>query len=429
MREAHAHLPMLGRSLAMLHVGHHTSVASLLDALSQEASRLDFSADSDWLLAVGLRVEGFSDDPLHRWPTRVQLDAVTSRPCCIMSFDHHSVVANTPAFAAAGIGLSDPDPPGGIMARDARTGLASGVLFESAAYAVWSAAPQPPESARPAQIIAALRHLSELGYTEVHDLLSPQWLGPILARLIDQSELTMTVRLYAPLAELEVHAAASSAWERGQQLLFAGGKVFADGTLNSGTAWMLEPYQNPLPSYPTGTALLSRQQLADAMQRCYALRLGLAVHAIGDGAVRATLDARAQLHSAVRFNFVTHAGPFLRIEHCELIDTLDTPRFAAMNAVASVQPCHLLTDIEVLRRQLPHRLHRVLPLRELIDNGCAPGELLWFGSDVPIVPADPADSLTAATVRGRSGTPRDSAIAPEQSLTLQECYLAFAAGR
>ncbi|MEO0716499.1 MAG: amidohydrolase family protein, partial [Planctomycetota bacterium] len=117
-----------------------------------------------------------------------------------------------------------------------------------------------------------------------------------------------------------------------------------------------------------------------------------------------------------------------RVEHAELLDESDVPRFAAMDVVCSVQPCHLLTDIEALRRLVPDRLDRVLPFRELIDAGCAPGELLWFGSDAPIVHPEPQDSIDAATLRRRPGMPEADAIALGQALTESEAWAAFARG-
>ncbi len=90
-----------------------------------------------------------------------------------------------------------------------------------------------------------------------------------------------------------------------------------------------------------------------------------------------------------------------------------------------MQPCHLLADVEALERSLPHRLHRVLPLRDLLDAGLVPGRTLIFGSDVPIVPADPADSITAATLRRRPHDPPSRAIAPHQAIsekTAWECF-------
>ena len=119
-----------------------------------------------------------------------------------------------------------------------------------------------------------------------------------------------------------------------------------------------------------------------------------------------------------------------RIEHCELIDAADVPRFAGLGVVCSVQPCHLLADIPVLTRQMGHRLDRVLPLRELIDSGCTPtgmdgAGLLWFGSDVPIVRADPGDSIRAAVDRRGEGMGQGEAIAWGQRITEAEAWAAF----
>jgi predicted amidohydrolase YtcJ len=117
----------------------------------------------------------------------------------------------------------------------------------------------------------------------------------------------------------------------------------------------------------------------------------------------------------------------LRIEHSELVDAADVPRFAALGVIASVQPCHLLTDIDVLRRQLPHRLDRVLPLRELIDAGCEPGRGLIFGSDAPIVRPHPEDSIQAAVHRRRAGMRPDEAVAFGQAISEAEAWACFGA--
>jgi len=82
--------------------------------------------------------------------------------------------------------------------------------------------------------------------------------------------------------------------------------------------------------------------------------------------------------------------------------------------------------VEALRRLLPHRLDRVLPLRDLIDAGCEPGRLLLFGSDTPIVRPHPSDSVQAATARRRAGEPPEAAIAPAQAVTEAEAWACFA---
>ncbi|MEL7484376.1 MAG: amidohydrolase family protein, partial [Planctomycetota bacterium] len=138
---------------------------------------------------------------------------------------------------------------------------------------------------------------------------------------------------------------------------------------------------------------------------------------LGDGAVCAVLDA------------VERVRPprwMVRIEHAEVIDAADVPRFAELGVIASVQPCHLLVDIEALGRALPDRVDRVLPLRELIDSGLEPGQTLLFGSDAPIVRPDPEDSIRAAVHRSR---PDSVAIAPDQAISESEAWSCFDAGR
>lgn len=406
LREAHAHLHLHGRSLSMLDLSSCTTRADALHRIERHAADMTREPAGEWLLGFGLRVNGFTDDP--RWPHRLDLDRIAlGRPACIMSFDHHSVVASSAVLTACGIGPTTADPPGGVICRDA-SGSPDGVLLEAVALRAWNAAPQPDPSQWRRHVEAGLADLASHGFTEVHDLLSPSWLGPLLAALDDQGRLPMRVRLHAPLESLEAQSRA--AWSR-DRVRLAGGKVFADGTLNSRTAWTLVPFRDPLPGHPCGTPLMDRPSLAAAMRRAHALGLGLAVHAIGDGAVRATLDAAADVGGG---GFIGDL-PRLRVEHAELIDPDDIARFASMEVVASVQPCHLLADAPVLARQFPDHAHRVLPLRRLVDSGCEPGRLLWFGSDTPIVRPHPEDSLLAATQRD-----------PSHALTRGECLACFA---
>lgn len=432
LREAHAHIAMHGRALSLLRLDDCASREQMLDRLARAAASL---APGEWLLACGVRAESFTDEPRDgsRWPTRDELDALLpARPCAVMSFDHHAVLANTAAFRAAGIDDGAPNPPGGVIVRDPRTASPTGLLLESAAWMAWLAAPEPDETQRRSHVRAALADLASHGFVEIHDLKSPVWLGPVLRELADAGDLHATVWLYPLLDDLDATLASAPSWEIPDRLLLAGAKVFADGTLNSRTAHTLTPFAHPIPDHPHGKALLTPADLRAAIARTQAAGIGLAVHAIGDAAVRDVLDAweaspgaraarASPWHASAR-----HDTPTLRIEHAELLDARDVPRFADLGVVASVQPCHLLTDIEVLEREFPDRLERVLPLRELIKAGCAPGALLWFGSDVPIVRPHPHDSLQAAVHRRRAADPPARAIAPTQALRESEAWACFA---
>lgn len=420
LREAHAHVAAYGREMSALALADCGTREEALDRIAAAASRLDAAGEPGWLVAAGVRVAGWREP---RWPTMRELDrACPDRPCFVRSFDYHSCAVNSAAFAAAGYHETSADPAGGVIERG-KDGRVTGLLLESAYARARDAVPEPTMAQWRRHVKAGAEALAGMGFEEVHDLLSQPWLGDVLRDLDARGELPVRVRMYVPLEELPaaeeralLGAASGPAPE--QRVVLGGAKVFADGTLNSRTAWMVGAYADPIPGKPRGTPMMAPGAIEEAVRRCGLhgpLGLELAVHAIGDMAVRAVLDAAER----------TGEGSRVRIEHAEVIDEHDVPRFAALGVRCSVQPCHLLYDIEVLRRQFPGRLERVLPLRELIDSGLTPGEGLLFGSDVPIVRADPRDSILAAVHRRREGMPASEAIGPGQAITEGEAWACF----
>lgn len=418
LREAHAHIHQHGLEMSMLDISGSDTSAHCLSRVAERNAAMTRAGDPGWLLARGARPEAWREGD---WPSLRDLDEATGdRPALLWCFDHHALMANSAALRASGVSEASQDPPGGVIRRDER-GSPSGVLLEAAAIAAWRSAPEPTEQQRRAQVLAALQDLAAQGFTEVHDLKSPAWLGPMLASLDHETPLPVRTRLYPMLEDAAGVQESAAGWANGR-ITLGGAKLFADGTLNSRTAWMLEPYADPLPAHPRGTPMVSEAALEEAVRRADALGLPLATHAIGDAAVRAVLDAIERVDP--------RTGGF-RIEHAEVIDAQDVRRFVELGVVCSVQPCHLLYDIEALERLLPHRLDRVLPLRELVDAGCVPGETLWFGSDVPIVRPDPGDSVHAAVVRGRAGWSgpfgggSEAPVTPEQGISEAEAWACF----
>ena len=407
LREAHAHLYQLGRSQQMLELSTCSSASDLLEMFADRAGR---STDAICLLGQGARPESW-DHPA--WPDLDAFDKATGDvPALAWCFDYHALPANSAMLALAGIDHTTPNPPGGIIQRSP-DGKPTGAVYESAALLVWNAAPEPPAEHRPRILAAALEALGR--FREIHDLKAQPWLGPVLSTVLRSCTRETSVVLFPLVEDLDETLATRREWES-DQLRLGGAKIFVDGTLNSRTAWMLHPFADGRPDHPRGTPMMSPQQIEDAVRRCDAAGLPLAAHAIGDGAVRAVLDA---------IETVRPKTPGFRIEHAEIIDEADVPRFAQLGVIASVQPCHLLTDIEALRTALPHRLDRVLPLRELIDAGCVPGISLIFGSDVPIVRSDPEDSILAATARRRAKMPATEAVAPQHAISEAEAWRCF----
>lgn len=415
LREAHAHIALHGRSVGFVQLA---DCGSATEALHRLAADADARGPGAWVVGVGARPEGWTEG---RWFERDALDAaVGGRPALVWCFDHHGAFASSAGLAAARVDADTPDPRGGTIVRGP-SGAPTGLVLEAAAQLVWHAAPEPTPEEWRGHVERGLADFVRFGFGEVHELHAPEWLGPMLAAMDDAGMLPVRVTLYEPARGIEATVARArgpGGWER-ERVRLGGGKVFADGTLNSRTAWLLEPYAEPLPGKPMGDALWSVDEIADAAAACARLGTGLACHAIGDGAVRAVLDAYERAR-------VPADGSF-RVEHAELLHPADVPRFAAMGVVCSVQPCHLLPDIEALRRLVPDRLDRVLPLRRLIDAGCAPGGLMWFGSDAPIVRPDPEDSIRAAVHRRREGMPASEAIAPEQAIGEDEAWACFSA--
>jgi hypothetical protein len=229
--------------------------------------------------------------------------------------------------------------------------------------------------------------------------------------------------MYGLLDDIEAIAATRTAWESPRVRLL-GGKVFTDGTLNSRTAWVLEPYAESPPDLQRGKPLMTPKEITNAAERCLRLNLGLAMHAIGDGAVRACLDGISEINPSRRLSAPSSLP--LRIEHAELIAPADIARFAELGVVASVQPCHLLADVEALHRAVPGQLDRVMPWRSLIQSGLVPGKTLLFGSDVPIVRANPEDSIQAAVERRRAGMIASEAINPGEAIDVATAWACFA---
>ncbi|MEL7472655.1 MAG: amidohydrolase family protein [Planctomycetota bacterium] len=408
LREAHAHLAMLGRSLTMIDLCGCASAAELLEAFAVRRQA------GGALQGHGARPEAWTTP---QWPSRAEFDDATGdEPACAWCFDHHALLANSAALRR--VDLLERGPDDGFVGRDAE-GWPTGVLREGAAEYVWNGMPKPTGEERREQLLEAMRALG--AFHEIHDLKAEAWLPPVLSALKDAGPGEQRFVLWPLVEDLDELIATMPFW-RSDRVRLGGGKIFVDGTLNSRTAWMLHPYADGRPQHPTGMELLTARGIESAIRRCDKRGLPLAAHAIGDAAVRSVLDALERVQPKTRG---------WRIEHAELIDEADVPRIARladeMGLIISQQPCHLLTDIEVLRRAVPDRLPRVLPLRELIDAGLVPGGSLIFGSDVPIVRANPEDSILAATRRRREDMPDTDAITPEQAITETEAWSAFAA--
>ena len=399
--DAHVHLTQLGLELAQVRLD---DAPSLDEGLARVLARVEASPPGTWIEGAGFALERWGVDVLHR----ASLDEIAPRhPVLLRSQDHHSAWANTCALQEAGVDADTPDPESGTILRD-EDGAPSGFLLERALELVRRHAPRPDRQGIRDALARAAGDLAARGITTVHHMSyepPSHWRELALAA----SDAAFPVRVWAcvPQEDLE-HAAALglATGQGGPHFQVGGAKFFADGALGSRTAWMLEPY----PSGGVGVAVDGPEILAERLPLAIEAGLAPVLHAIGDAANRAVLDALEATRPAWRAR-----GLRPRIEHAQHVHPDDVPRFGALGVVASVQPIHLTFDAPSIRRLLGDRVDRAYPWRTLESTGA----LLAFGSDAPVAPADVFRTLRAAVRRlGVDGEPLHAAerIAPDRAL-------------
>ncbi|MHC5018651.1 MAG: amidohydrolase [Planctomycetota bacterium] len=413
-----AHLHLMGYAL-------HLRQADLIGVRSIEAAAARIAAHAstlgpgDWVVGRGWDRNRFEDP---RWPTTAELEAASGgRPALLGSVDGHAAWATESAFRAAELWDGDTDPAGGRILRRA-DGRPAGVAFETAVDRLRAAVPSPS----PGELRTALRHATErlaaLGLTEVWTMDGRKDLGPALD-CDAEAPLPLRVVVHADVSELGAaeRLGARSGLGRGNVRL-GGAKIYADGALGTRTAWMLDPYDDG-DGTDRGIPVTPPEELRAAVARAAALGLPPCVHAIGDAAVRAVLDAFEALGAAGRA-----ALPFPpRVEHAQTIHPDDLARFAALGVDASMQPLQIPLDIPIAGPALGARAARSYPFRSLRNAGAR----ILLGSDAPVVSPDPYAGWRAAVAR-RPERDADGGHAgawyPGEALTLEETVAAQTAG-
>ena len=342
---------------------------------------------------------------------RATLDRVLGdRPLLLYAIDGHSFWGNSAALTAAGIGAHTPDPSGGVVDRDKTTGEPTGILIEEARALMSPFVTRPRDPAD--DLATAIRKVHSLGITGAHDF-DREDIWSAAQRLSQKDRLPFRLLLSVPAAKLDSADLLElrSGW--GNDRLRVGPvKFFADGTVGSGTALLEEEYED---GTGKGIEVMPRSELAD---RCTAARkagLTVAIHAIGDRAVRNALDAiQAAIESGGGFPLPP------RIEHVQLAREEDFPRFKGLGVLASVQPIHQITDRDVARRRWGARTARSYAYRSLQRAGAK----LLFGSDAPFDRPGPLLALQAALLRRRGGEAESEAFHSEQRLGLERALRA-----
>ncbi len=351
-------------------------------------------------------------------PTRDWIDSVTvDHPVWINRLDGHMALANSAALAAAGLIHGVTDVAGGTVVRDER-GAPTGVFKDNAMSLVSRAIPHTTDAQLDRALHAAMSHVASKGVTAVHHMGFWEDL-PVFQRAHDAN--TMRTRIYAavPLATHARLAAHVAEFGTGDALLRVGLlKAFVDGSLGSHTAAMLEPFADAPDN--RGLFVTDPDTMLERMLAADAAGLQLAIHAIGDHAIRSQLDlfARVVAQHGVR-------DRRWRIEHAQHMHPDDFARFRELDVIASMQPYHAIDDGRWAEKVVGTRRARyTYAFRSMLDHGAA----LAFGSDWFVAPPTPLEGIYAAVTRRTLDDANPNGWIPEEKISVEEALQAYTRG-
>jgi len=411
--DAHGHVMGLGIAALTLDL---SDTRSLAEAQARIADYAKAHPERRWILGRGWNQEVWR---LGRFPTAADIDAVVAdKPVLLERVDGHAQWGNSAALAAAGITAKTMSPPGGRIEKLA-SGAPAGVLVDGATSLVEKAVPQPLPAERDLALATAQDILLSLGITAIADMgTSPEdW--NTMRRAGDKGALRVRFVSYANSIDTAVSIAGSgpTPWLYGDRLRMVGIKVYADGALGSRGACLKQAYADA--PGQTGLCFLDDTKMRNIMSRAAMNNLQVATHAIGDA-------ANAQVLSAIEELVETYKGDRRwRIEHAQIVDPADLPRFGRNGIIASMQPVHQTSDRTMAEARLgPSRLAGAYAWASMLRNGST----LAFGSDVPVESANPFPGLAAAITReGADGQPFGG-WQPQERVTREQALAAFTTG-
>jgi predicted amidohydrolase YtcJ len=411
--DSHAHLYGLGRSLEDVSLRGAPSAA---EAAGRVAVAAGMRPAGEWVTGRGWDQNLW--EPAE-FPGREILDAVVpDHPVSLRRVDGHALWANSKALELAGVTAATKDPPGGRIVRDAR-GNPTGVLIDAAMSLVEGKVPPASPEVRERRLFAAAREALAAGIVCVHDMGIGDEIAALYRRLADQHRLPL--RVYGFVAGnrevVESLPGRLVDTDRDGTAFFTvrGVKLFADGALGSRGAALLEPYADDPDN--RGLWLLEPAELARAAEVAARSGWQLGIHAIGDAANRAVLDAYA---GAIRAH--PDADLRFRVEHAQVVSPRDLPRFGELGVIASMQPTHATSDMPWAEARVgPERIRGAYAWRTIL----ASEGRIAAGSDFPVEEVPALHGIYAAVTRqDREGHPAGGWY-PEQRLTLEEAIRAF----
>ncbi|NBB40023.1 amidohydrolase [Sphingobium yanoikuyae] len=407
--DAHGHVMGLGLSLITLDL---SDTKSLAEAQAKIRAYAQENTGHKWIIGTGWNQETWG---LGRFPTAAELDAaVGDIPVWLERIDGHAGWANSAAIRAAGVSATTKAPAGGRIEMAA--GKPAGVFVDKAMDLIQKVVPAPAPKDRDNALEKAQRALLAVGITGIADMGTSIEDWQAFRRSADRGALRVRIMSYAYGLDNMVLIAGPepTPWLYDDHLRMGGIKLLLDGALGSRGAWLKADYSDA--PGQRGLPMIPSTQLRNIMSRAAMDNFQVAVHAIGDAANGEILDAIQEMSD-------TYSGDRRwRVEHAQIIDPADLPRFARYGTIASMQPVHETSDWRMATARLGEaRLKGAYAWKAMLDNKVP----LAFGSDVPVESPNPFPGIAAAMSRQDARGEPAGGWMPEQKVSFEAALDGF----
>jgi hypothetical protein len=411
LTDAHGHVLGLGELTLQADLRDSKSID---DALGRIRKHIAANPNARWVMGQGWNQVLWKE---HRFPTARELDAIVGdRPAVMSRVDGHASWVNSAALKVAGITAATPDPQGGQIVKD-KSGQPTGVLVDTAQDLIGKHIPPATDAETKRQLLAATNEVASLGMTGVHDAGIDGHTYDLYRELAASNQLP--IRIYAMLRDSpesrKLMQSGPRMPEYDDRLQMRAVKAWADGALGSRGAALMQDYSDE--PHHRGLMMYTRQQMQELATLTASKGWQLNVHAIGDAGNRLVLDTMETMLTKEQRHALRP-----RIEHAQVIALGDIQRFARLEVIASIQPTHATSDMNMAEDRLgPQRIQGAYAWRKLIDAGVK----LAGGSDFPVELPNPFYGLYAAVTRqDREGRPPGGWY-PQEKLTREEALRLF----
>ena len=411
--DAHGHVLELGYARNSVDL---VGTKSLDEALAKVKAYAAAHPGAKWILGSGWNQEIWK---LGRFPTAKELDAaVADRPVWLSRVDGHAGWANSAAIKLAGVDKASKDPSGGRIERDA-DGNPAGVFVDAATALINAKVPPPTPQQKVAALDTALAEMASVGLTGVGDAGIDLANYELYRQYADQHRLT--ARIYAMILgtgdDFDTISKNGPLIGYGNDFLTVRAvKLFADGALGSRGAAMLAPYSDD--PHNRGLLFLKPAELSADIGKALGKGYQVAVHAIGDHANREVLDSYAAAYR-------THPDGIAlrnRVEHAQIVSLRDIPRFVPLRLIASMQPTHATSDMNMAEDRIGHeRIKGAYAWQRFLKQGT----IVAGGSDFPVESPNPFYGLYSAITREDHAGQPPGGWYPDQDMTPAEALRAF----